>query len=338
MVVTAAGPARGRHRRSRCSSAARRSRASSPRPRIAAELRRRLHLRQGRHGRPGAGQPALLRGDPRRARRALRREQAALAGAPSRPRRRRRARRAAPITRARGRPRSRPPPDLDRHVCASCRSTTSGSTSIRRCSTASTWACKGSVQRLLEEGDPKARELQEVMEGLKTEAVREGSSRRGASGGSSGRGRRRRPHPLRRRAGGGRALRLSAPAGGERPVPAPTTSAGATTTSRCSPSPAARACASGWTRPRSDGEYLSSTPAALALETAEALAEWLHARLRTLWGSPIPPELTIEDKLNAHYRGKRCRSATRPAPTSPTSRALACCAPRRSASTSPKAS
>jgi len=44
---------------------------------------------------------------------------------------------------------------------------------------------------------------------------------------------------------------------------------------------------------------------ALAIECAEATAEWLHARLRTLWGFPDPPELSIADKLKAHYRGIR---------------------------------
>ncbi|HYE93036.1 MAG TPA: vitamin B12 dependent-methionine synthase activation domain-containing protein, partial [Terriglobales bacterium] len=31
----------------------------------------------------------------------------------------------------------------------------------------------------------------------------------------------------------------------------------------------------------------------------------LHARLRTQWGFPDPPELTVEDKLKARYRGLR---------------------------------
>jgi 5-methyltetrahydrofolate--homocysteine methyltransferase len=54
------------------------------------------------------------------------------------------------------------------------------------------------------------------------------------------------------------------------------------------------------------GEYLRSHALqALAIESAEALAEWLHARLRTLWGFPDPPELSIADKLKAHYRGLR---------------------------------
>ncbi len=44
---------------------------------------------------------------------------------------------------------------------------------------------------------------------------------------------------------------------------------------------------------------------ALALETAEAAAEWLHRRLRELWGFPDPPELTMEERLRARYRGIR---------------------------------
>ena len=54
------------------------------------------------------------------------------------------------------------------------------------------------------------------------------------------------------------------------------------------------------------GEYVRSHAlAALALETAEASAEWLHARLRNLWGFPDPPETTMADRLRGHYRGKR---------------------------------
>ncbi len=54
------------------------------------------------------------------------------------------------------------------------------------------------------------------------------------------------------------------------------------------------------------GEYLKSHAfAALALETAEAAAEWLHDRLRAAWGFPDPPELALQQKLAARYRGKR---------------------------------
>jgi 5-methyltetrahydrofolate--homocysteine methyltransferase len=54
------------------------------------------------------------------------------------------------------------------------------------------------------------------------------------------------------------------------------------------------------------GEYLKSHAfAALALETAEAAAEWLHACLRKQWGFPDAPDMTLQDKLAARYRGKR---------------------------------
>ncbi len=54
------------------------------------------------------------------------------------------------------------------------------------------------------------------------------------------------------------------------------------------------------------GEYVRMHALqALAIETAEGAAEWLHARLRALWGFPDPPETTMRDRFRAHYRGKR---------------------------------
>ena len=54
------------------------------------------------------------------------------------------------------------------------------------------------------------------------------------------------------------------------------------------------------------GEYVRSHAlAALAIECAEAFAEMLHARLRTLWGFPDPPDLPISEKLKGRYRGIR---------------------------------
>lgn len=44
---------------------------------------------------------------------------------------------------------------------------------------------------------------------------------------------------------------------------------------------------------------------ALAIETAEAAAEWLHGRLRALWGFADSPELTIQEYLGGTYRGVR---------------------------------
>ena len=44
---------------------------------------------------------------------------------------------------------------------------------------------------------------------------------------------------------------------------------------------------------------------ALALETAEACAEWLHRRIREDWGFPDPPQMTMAERFTARYRGKR---------------------------------
>ena len=44
---------------------------------------------------------------------------------------------------------------------------------------------------------------------------------------------------------------------------------------------------------------------ALALETAEGCAEWLHRRIREEWGFPDPPEMTMKDRFTSRYRGKR---------------------------------
>ena len=57
---------------------------------------------------------------------------------------------------------------------------------------------------------------------------------------------------------------------------------------------------------KSNGEYLKShVLQALAIETAEAAAEWLHRRMRELWGFPDPSETTMKDRFAARYRGKR---------------------------------
>jgi 5-methyltetrahydrofolate--homocysteine methyltransferase len=59
----------------------------------------------------------------------------------------------------------------------------------------------------------------------------------------------------------------------------------------------------GW---KHQGEYLKSHAfAALALETAEAAAECLHANLRAAWGFPDAKGTTPEERLSARYRGKR---------------------------------
>src|SRR4030095_7306305 len=44
---------------------------------------------------------------------------------------------------------------------------------------------------------------------------------------------------------------------------------------------------------------------ALAIETAEACAEWLHRRIRQDWGFPDPAEMTMPQRFTSRYRGKR---------------------------------
>jgi 5-methyltetrahydrofolate--homocysteine methyltransferase len=44
---------------------------------------------------------------------------------------------------------------------------------------------------------------------------------------------------------------------------------------------------------------------ALAIETAEGTAEWLHRRIREDWGFTDPPTATMHDRFTSKYRGKR---------------------------------
>ncbi|MEO7141900.1 MAG: methionine synthase [Bryobacteraceae bacterium] len=54
------------------------------------------------------------------------------------------------------------------------------------------------------------------------------------------------------------------------------------------------------------GEYFRSiTLQALATESAEATAEWLHRRIREDWGFPDPPTMTMQERQTSRYRGKR---------------------------------
>ncbi|MFZ3217394.1 MAG: methionine synthase [Candidatus Acidiferrales bacterium] len=54
------------------------------------------------------------------------------------------------------------------------------------------------------------------------------------------------------------------------------------------------------------GRYLYSHGLqALAIESAEACAEWLHRRIREDWGFPDPPSMTMPDRFTSRYRGKR---------------------------------
>jgi len=54
------------------------------------------------------------------------------------------------------------------------------------------------------------------------------------------------------------------------------------------------------------GEFLlAHALQALALESAEACAEWLHRTMREDWGFPDPPDLSMQQRFTSHYRGKR---------------------------------
>ncbi|HVH70067.1 MAG TPA: vitamin B12 dependent-methionine synthase activation domain-containing protein, partial [Candidatus Dormibacteraeota bacterium] len=57
---------------------------------------------------------------------------------------------------------------------------------------------------------------------------------------------------------------------------------------------------------KNDGYYfLSHGLQALAIETAEGCAEWLHRRIREDWGFPDRPEMTMAERFTSRYRGKR---------------------------------
>jgi len=50
---------------------------------------------------------------------------------------------------------------------------------------------------------------------------------------------------------------------------------------------------------------LSHSIQAVALEAAEAAAEWIHARIRGHWGFPDEPDMVMKDRFKAKYHGKR---------------------------------
>ncbi|MBK9293522.1 MAG: methionine synthase [Oligoflexia bacterium] len=57
---------------------------------------------------------------------------------------------------------------------------------------------------------------------------------------------------------------------------------------------------------KENGEYLKShVLQALALETAEAFAEHLHSKIRGMWGFSDPLDMTMMERFQAKYRGKR---------------------------------
>jgi len=166
---------------------------------------------------------------------------------------------------------------------------------------------RGAVTHLLADRDPKALELQEIVEQLQRDAVAEGLLT--ASG----------IYRWYRARAVGDAVVLFAPPGDELArFDFPRQPAGE------------RLCLADYVREDIDdyvalfavtcgtgvreraerlkerGEYVRSHALqALAIECAEAFAEMLHARLRTQWGFPDPADLSMADKLKARYRGIR---------------------------------
>jgi 5-methyltetrahydrofolate--homocysteine methyltransferase len=54
------------------------------------------------------------------------------------------------------------------------------------------------------------------------------------------------------------------------------------------------------------GEFLlAHAVQALAIESAEGCAEWLHRRIREDWGFPDSPTMTMQERFTSRYRGKR---------------------------------
>lgn len=55
-----------------------------------------------------------------------------------------------------------------------------------------------------------------------------------------------------------------------------------------------------------EGQYLKShILQALALESAEGYAEFIHSQIRRMWGFPDSPEMTMMERFQAKYPGKR---------------------------------
>jgi 5-methyltetrahydrofolate--homocysteine methyltransferase len=57
---------------------------------------------------------------------------------------------------------------------------------------------------------------------------------------------------------------------------------------------------------KAKGEFLKAHALqALAIETAEGAAEWLHRRIREDWGFPDSPTMTMQERFTSRYHGKR---------------------------------
>lgn len=162
----------------------------------------------------------------------------------------------------------------------------------------------GRADELLAKGDPKAKELEAIIDDLKAEWRTEGA-KLGAV------------YQFVRVYGVGNELRLP-DAGISLPFPRQTDNEALCLSDYAHPDPAAgdTAClfvvgAGQGIRERYEfyknrGEYLKSHAIqALAIETAEAAAEWLHTKLRGMWGFPDDLNLTMRERFQAKYQGKR---------------------------------
>ncbi len=57
---------------------------------------------------------------------------------------------------------------------------------------------------------------------------------------------------------------------------------------------------------KANGEYFKAHGLqALAIETAEGCAEWIHRRIREDWGFADPSTMTMQERFTSRYRGKR---------------------------------
>jgi 5-methyltetrahydrofolate--homocysteine methyltransferase len=168
---------------------------------------------------------------------------------------------------------------------------------------------RGAISRLLAEGDARVREMQGHLQALQEEAHERGLIRaqglyrfyRAAAEGDD----------IILRQGDGEVGRFRFPrqAGGERLCladyvrDAASGEADHVALFAVTCGAGVRELADRW---KEEGQYLRChLLQALAIECAEAFAELLHARLRTQWGFPDPPGLSLPDKLKAHYRGIR---------------------------------
>jgi 5-methyltetrahydrofolate--homocysteine methyltransferase len=169
---------------------------------------------------------------------------------------------------------------------------------------------KGNFERRLAERDPKALELNEIMEQVKQEAASFMKVRA--------------VWRFFEAEGEGNAVRVFEPGGNGRPAhefrfPRQRREDGVSLADYVMPSQngsrdsiAVFVVGAGeGVRERSEeykrrGEYVKSHAIqSLAIETAEACAEWLHRRIREDWGFPDPPGTSMMDRMKARYRSRR---------------------------------